>query len=114
MMRLRDLEGSLIKRELRDGGDYRVPVEAIRDADGVRFLCPKCFSKNGGPVGTHLVICWFVGRVPIDLDPKPGRWHPFGHSIEDLTFIGPGNVSVAIQGACCWHGFVRDGEATLT
>ena len=22
------------------------------------ILCPKCFAENGGPVGTHSVICW--------------------------------------------------------
>ena len=104
------LEGELWRR-MYDGAI--LPTATLSEADGVSFLCPKCFTENGGNVGTHRVLCWFAGRVPDDLDPKPGRWHPAGASLEDLTFIGPGSVSVELVGGCQWHGFVRNGEATL-
>ena len=37
--------------------EYIVDVDALTEADGVWFLCPKCFAANGGAVGTHAVIC---------------------------------------------------------
>jgi hypothetical protein len=91
-------------------------VPALAEAQGVRFLCPRCFTKNGGAVGTHVVICWFRGRgVPDDCAPKPGRWAPEGTGLDDLTFV-PGDpphpCSVLLSGpGCGWHGFVRNGEA---
>lgn len=67
--------------------EYIPIVDTIAEADGLMFLCPKCCAANGGAVGTHRVICWFVGRVPDDVDPKPGRWTPRGTSLSDLTFV---------------------------
>ena len=84
----------------------------LANADGIRFLCPKCFTFNGGPVGTHRVWCWFVGRVPDDRLPVPGRWIPGGTGIDDLTFRGPGAASVLLTGGCGWHGFVKSGAVT--
>lgn len=84
------------------------------DCCGLMFLCPKCFVENGGPVGTHSVICWFVGRVPDEVDPKPGRWTPQGTSMSDLTFVPSAGrtQSVLLTGGCGWHGFVVDGSAS--
>lgn len=79
-------------------------------ADGLRFLCPVCFQANGGAVGTHGVICWFVGRVPDTADPKPGRWNPEGVGYDDLSFVGPGNMSVQLTGGCNAHFFIRRGQ----
>jgi hypothetical protein len=84
----------------------------LANADGIRFLCPKCFTFNGGPVGTHSVICWFVGRVPDNLSPQPGRWTPAGTGIDDLTFVPgtpPRQVSVQLEGGCGMHGVVIGG-----
>jgi len=88
-------------------------VSDLADAQGVLFLCPKCFAANGGAAGTHSVICWFKDRgVPDDMSPKPGRWTPSGTGIDDLTFVGPGAASVQLTGpGCGWHGFVRNGSA---
>lgn len=91
---------------------YFSPVD-FADADGVHFLCPKCFDAKGGPVGTHSMICWFTGKVADDVDPKPGRWNPGGTGIDDLTFVGPGMVSVKLTGGCLWHGLITNGRATL-
>lgn len=142
MTKLRDLDGAFVRREVRVephtrlksgasqarpsgpyvDGDFEVvtgPREYhvvcdISVADGLMFLCPKCFSANGGPVGTHSVICWFVGRVPDDIDPKPGRWTPSGTCLDDVTFVPSEgrSCSVLLTGGCGWHGFVASGDAT--
>lgn len=110
MTRLAELDALLVRHHSGPPETYE-PVDALADADGLMLLCPKCFATNGGPVGTHSVLCWFVGRVPDDVDPKPGRWRPAGAGIDDLTFIGPGAASVLLTGGCGWHGYVRDGSA---
>lgn len=113
-MRLTELEAELIQYQTRDDGNYLVPVPLLNDAHGIKFLCPKCFDANKGNVGTHIVICWFKYKVADDVDPSPGRWNPQGTGIDDLTFVPPGAVSVQLTGGCNWHGFVRNGEATLS
>ena len=105
-MTLRELEAKFLTL-LPDKSMRR--HEDLLEADGVMFLCPKCFATNKGRVGTHSVICWFVNRVPDDLNPKPGRWNPSGTSLDDLTFVGPRAVSVLLTSGCGWHGFVKDG-----
>jgi hypothetical protein len=141
-MRLRQLEGQFIRREIlvrtwnrikpdvfaaKPAGPYaddeveevtgpsvcHADVATLAEADGVFFLCPKCFAANNGPVGTHGVICWFEGKVPDDAVPGPGRWNPIGTSLDDLTFVpGKKSHSVALIGGCAWHGFVASGDAT--
>lgn len=111
-MKLRDLEASFLK--IIDERTMSIdPAITLAEAQGIIFLCPKCFAANGGNVGTHSVICWFSGRgVPDERTPKPGRWNPSGTGIDDLTFIGPGAASVLLTGpGCGWHGFVKDGDA---
>jgi hypothetical protein len=90
------------------------PALTPATADGVQFLCPKCYAANRGPVGTHTVLCWFVGKVPPDAGPGPGRWTPQGADLAALTFIPgfpPRPCSVKLTGGCGWHGYVRDGRA---
>jgi len=111
MPTLLELEAKFIRREVKLDATYFVFVPTITEADGLFFLCPKCFGINGGNVGTHAVICWFVGKVPDDADPKPGRWNPSGTGLQDLTFIGPGAASVLLTSGCGWHGFVMNGIA---
>src|SRR5205823_3280847 len=117
--------------------EYRMGVP-FAEADGVQFQCPLCAERlanarkatgntepgTAGEVGeeggrrfvrgAHYVICWFRGKVPDDLNPKPGRWTPSGTGLDDLTFV-PGTpalaVSVLLTSGCGWHSFVRDGEA---
>ena len=90
-------------------------ANALADAQGVKFLCPKCFAANGGPVGTHAVICWSRSSgIPDDAEPS-GRWTLDGTGYGDLTLNGdpPGNArSVLLIGGCEWHGFITDGEVT--
>jgi hypothetical protein len=113
--KLRDLEATFLKVKL-GGSSYGWSFEQIGDrlvgSDGIKFLCPKCFAANGGRVGTHMVICWWVGVDP-SIDPKPGRWTPIGTSLDDVTFV-PGSgrsQSVALLSGCMWHGFVQSGSA---
>lgn len=128
-MKLRELAARFLKREVEmrtwtrrkeDGTAEEVTgpreiyrfVNTLEEADGVQFLCPLCYEKNGGSVGTHLVLCWFSGRVPEETKPGPGRWNPAGTGLDDLTFVPPGAVSVQLLGeGCGWHGHVANGEA---
>lgn len=107
-MRLTDLEPQFLKREPRGGGEVHVHVSDVDLADGVMFLCPACYRANGGPVGTHSVICWRPS-VPPDVDPKPGRWELVGTGYGDLSLVA-GSSSIALRGGCCAHFFVRGGE----
>ena len=92
---------------------------SMETAQGIAFLCPKCFVENGNSaVGTHQVWCWFRHKgVPDEYSPKPGRWTPQGTGFEDLTFI-PGDPpmpsSVQITSGCMWHGHVQNGEVSLS
>src|SRR5229473_7713335 len=103
-MRLRDLDAKFLKRE--DSHHFRF-VATITEADGVKFLCPKCFAVNGGPVGTHAVICW-APSVPQDTNPTPGRWELVGTDIDNLT-LRAGSSSVLLKGGCGAHFFVQNG-----
>lgn len=110
-MTLDDLEARFLVHKGAGRFNYTHELAA---ADGVWFLCPQCFAQNGGPAGTHGVICWFVGRVPDDVQPGPGRWTPAGTGLADLTFVPgtpPRAVSVQLSGGCYWHGHVADGAA---
>src|ERR1700674_5100465 len=91
------------------------PVQTVAEADHVVFLCPACFAKNGGAVGTHSVMVTFAGRnVPDeagcrDADGKPSRWNASGTSIDDLV-LTPSILLDAKRKpteGCHWHGFVR-------
>lgn len=116
-MRLVDLSPEWIKLSVCAGAltSWR-EVQALAEADGICFLCPKCFAANAGPVGTHSVICWFVGKVAEDVTPGPGRWTPSGNDFSDLTFV-PGTpplaVSVQLHGGCNWHGMVSAGDLSI-
>lgn len=99
-LKLSDLEPSWVR--LTDSGFELVPEAST--AQGVMFLCPECYRRNSGPVGTHIVVCWFRDRgVPGEATPGPGRWHASGNSLDDLTL----SPSISVPG--CWHGFIRSG-----
>lgn len=112
---LSQLEAKFIRYERRADGEFFIDVETIDEAQGVEFLCPRCFTANNGPVGTHMVVCWSRSRgVPDEVEPRPGRWALAGTSIADLTLNAdpPGTArSVQLNGGCSWHGFVTNGRA---
>lgn len=109
MPSLRELEAEFVKDT--DGGKALTPVQTLAEADGVMYLCPKCFVANKGPVGTHRVLNWFEDKVPDDRRPT-GRWKPSGTGLDDLTFVpGKKSCSVRVTTGCLWHGFVTKGKA---
>ena len=111
---LKELEGRLLR--FHKGENTFEEVQTVGEADGVSFLCPKCYAANGGAAGTHSVPLWFssLGEARSrQLQGHPG-WNKSGKSLDDLTFVKPGAVSVLLKSGCCWHGFVRDGRATLS
>jgi hypothetical protein len=115
-MRLTDLEPQFIKYVVKDGGVFYSPVDTLAEADGIDFLCPVCFLKNGGNVGTHMVACWFEGKVADDVTPGPGRWNPTGTGYGDLSFV-PGKRSNSVQltgGGCAAHFHITDGDIKIS
>lgn len=84
-------------------------VQIVAEADQVSFLCPLCFAKNGGAVGTHRVMVSLAGRnIPDaagsrDHTGKLSRWNVSGTTIDDLVLT----PSILLHGpGCGWHGFV--------
>lgn len=79
-------------------------------AQGLLFLCPVCFEKNKGDIGTHSVLTWFKDRgVPDEARPNPGRWTVSGNDFTDLTLT----PSIFLTGGGCgWHGFITNGQVT--
>lgn len=110
-MKLTELEAQFVRC---DDPRTTSAVDTLAEAQGIMFLCPKCYAANDGPVGTETVICWFADRgVPDDERPLPGRWIPSGTGYDDLTFVGPNAASVHLTGpGCGWHGFVKHGDAS--
>lgn len=109
MARLIDLDPHWIT-EFHAGGHRKDQVQRQADAQGVRFLCPKCFAENGGPVGTHSVLVPFKDRgVPADAMPQMPRWEASGTGFNDLTTT----PSILILGGCGWHGFITNGDVSI-
>jgi len=82
--------------------------DEIEDAQGVMFLCPKCYRAKGGPVGTHSVLCWFRNRDVPDAElPGPARWTVSGTGLADLTLAPSVHL---LPPSCGWHGWIQDGE----
>ena len=128
-MRLADLDPKWLRWEDRFDGDPRIKPEGgefgdprhyvgistvgtFAEAQGIGFLCPACYVKNGGAVGTHLVWAGFHGRGLKDHQASqsksggPSRWNvASGSTFDDLT------LTPSIDCAC-WHGFITNGEAT--
>lgn len=105
-MRLSELEPCFIKITSPDGSSFR-DTDLIDEADGICFLCPKCFMSNHGPIGTHVIICWRP-RVSKDISPGPGRWEFEGTGFDDLT-LRAGSSSVLLNDGCRVHFFITHG-----
>jgi hypothetical protein len=114
-MRLTDLEPAFLRwQKDKEGRVTFHEVATLAEAHGVKFLCPKCFVANGGPKGTHLIICWSESAgAPKEATPGPGRWKLEGSGLADLTLAAEPKKtrSVKLLGGCKWHGFVTKGQA---
>lgn len=108
-MRLHELNPVWLRR---DDDKHFTIVQSIQEADGIEFLCPKCFVANGNSaIGVHAVICWRP-RVPQTTNPIPGRWEFQGTGFEDLTLQAGSSSILLMPPSCGWHGFIRNGEVT--
>ena len=114
-MRLNELQAEFITSSEMGSAETDVFPVGIEEADGIFFLCPVCFVKNGGDVGTHGIICWRP-RVREGIDPGPGRWEFSGTGIGDLTLLpGPksgGRSSVDLSkgpATCGAHFSIKNG-----
>ena len=107
-MRLADLNPRFLKDIDERNSKF---VHDIADADGIMFLCPKCFTENGGAAGTHSVICWRP-HVAQSRFPIPGRWEFEGSGFADLSLVA-GSSSVLLTGGCAAHFFVRVGQIEM-
>lgn len=111
-MKLTDLGPQLLVHEERDGRQINRKVDTLAEATGMFFLCPGCYAKNGGPVGTHGIIVTFADRgVPDHLGSHgsgggPSRWKVSGSGLHDLSTQPSIDVG-------CWHAYITNGEATV-
>lgn len=103
-MKLIDLEPRFLRHEDVKTSAF---VDTIDTADGIIFLCPKCFAATGNRLGVHSVICWRP-RVPLDVSPGPGRWEFQGTGYTDLTLVA-GSSSVLLTSGCQAHFYVQGG-----
>lgn len=117
-MRLTDLDPRFLTFDRGEDGYERYgAADGIEDAQGIMFLCPKCFAANGNMRrGVHQVVCWSRSRgVPDDATPGPGRWALYGTGYDDLTLAAdpPNSMrSVKLARGCKWHGHITDGVIT--
>lgn len=108
-MKLIELSPQFLK--VQDATHY-LHVDKVTEADGVTFLCPVCFVKKGGPIGTHSIMCW-QPNVPQSIPPTPGRWKFVGTGLNDITLVA-GSSSVFLSTAeCKAHFFIRNGEVLI-
>jgi hypothetical protein len=113
LMKLTDLEPHFLKIE--DKRTY-LRIDDIKQADGIQFLCPVCFERNKGKVGTHSIICW-QSNVPQTFTPIPGRWEFLGTGYNDLT-LRAGSSSISLDSkdefknptGCRAHFHITNGE----
>jgi hypothetical protein len=135
-VKLAELEPTFVRYELQvdtwtrvlgDPGTYKDgdPTEEVTgprehtildvpfaEAQGIEFLCPKCFLSNGGAGGTHWCNVTFSDRGVADqlgahnTAGKPTRWAVSGDRFENLTTT----PSILLEGGCGWHGFITNGE----
>lgn len=108
-MKLTDLEPEFLSVDIET--KIMTVVDTLGEADGISFLCPKCFAENNGPIGTHRVLCW-TPQVPQKISPNPGRWSMNGFGFNNLSLVAKSS-SVALTGGCRAHFFVTKGEIKI-
>jgi hypothetical protein len=108
-MKLTDLEPQFLKW-IDD--THHQQVDSIAEADGIFFVCPKCFAENNHQrPGVHGVICW-EPNVPQTTNPKPGRWEMIGTGLHDLSLRAGSSSILLTPPGCGAHFFITNGEVT--
>ena len=109
-MKLTELEPQFLKRV---DDVHHQTVETINEADGIRFVCPRCLVDKGARPGCHPILCWRP-HVPQTTTPIPGRWEFEGVGYGDLTLVaGSPSVHLTSPGGCGAHFYIRNGEVTF-
>jgi hypothetical protein len=117
-MKLTELEPQFECYGRRDGHDILRHVDSLEEAQGIQFLCPSCFVRHGGSVGTHWVEVSFAGRSVEEKqgshnrDGQPSRWNVSGTGYSDLTTTPSILIDPAEPACSGWHGFITNGEIT--
>jgi|SRR5581483_523604 len=106
-MKLIDLEPRLFRLADINGDSASLErVDSLAEAQGIRFVCPKCFVSNNGPIGTHYIICLFRDKgIPNNIMQTIARWFVSGKDFSDLTLT----PSILLPDNCMWHGFITNG-----
>ncbi|MCA0447651.1 MAG: hypothetical protein LCH54_15625 [Bacteroidetes bacterium] len=113
-MRLITLSPQFLKLDILPGenpaaANHHHVVSDINNADGIWFLCPKCYMDGGMTgKGVHSIICW-TPKVSTEVNPKPGRWNLVGTNFRDISLVA-GSSSILLNGGCNAHFWIRDGE----
>jgi hypothetical protein len=114
-MRLEELEPTFVRYETKEA-EYLIKVPDLKSAQGIKFLCPSCFVKNSGSIGTHGLEVTFSGRGAKDNQGsrnrlgKPSRWNVSGSCYADLTLTPSILIDPAKPACDGWHGFITNGE----
>lgn len=109
-MRLMELDPHFLVRKPTTVVGMRHVLERTSDlavADGIRFLCPKCFKDNGGADGTHAIVVPFAGRALHERG-----WQVSGTKFSDLT-LRPSISIYTEKGGCGFHGYITNGEVIM-
>lgn len=112
MVKLTDLQPTFLKHEPKDGQNIIIRDVTIAEADGILFLCPKCYTENPGAARIHSVRCWSP-KISKTVDPSPGRWALVGTGFHDLSLEATPARSVLLDGGCNAHFLVTNGEVML-
>lgn len=107
-MRLTELEPRFISLGADGMWNYS---DRRSGANGLWFLCPKCFAAKGGRAGTHGIMIW-TPPVPPHVTPGPGRWEMVGAGFDDLS-LRASSSSVLLMGGCNAHFFINNGAIEM-
>jgi len=104
-MTLVSLEPMFIK-VYRDGAF--TGVQRMEQADGLTFLCPKCF----GTYQMHWIRIWRP-HVSTNILPGPGRWEFVGTGLSDLTLRASHTQDLKTESKCKAHFAIRNGKIEM-
>lgn len=119
-MRFADLEPRFVR--VSEGGWQH--VASVAEAQGVFFVCPTCYVKNGGTVvGTHGLLVWSRSRGTPDHVTPTSRWGLEGADVNDFSIVGEvspanpdGRRSILLppgEGSCAAHFNVEHGQVVF-